>query len=413
MDQNFASLPLYRRINWIPTTFLIGSPIFMATMLPINLYVEGFDWKMIGLFFIACFLTSISITGGYHRLFAHKSYQAHVLLKLFYLIFGAAALQNSALKWCSDHRRHHRNVDTDEDPYAIQRGFFFAHIGWVFLKEDPKYKDKFASDLENDPLVQWQHKYYLPLYLAVGFVLPTMVGWAFGKPFAGFLWGGIARVVVTHHCTFFINSLCHMWGSKPFNLTGTARDNFVLAFFTYGEGYHNFHHKFEGDYRNGIKWYQWDPTKWLIKVLSYFRMTWNLRKISDTEILRAKLAVQSQQLKVRGFYNDQVEALRLKIEETQKNLQRLKSNYAQLKKDYSVAYEQKKLDYGQAYEAMKLEYGQSYQLFLRDVYLKREEMLRQLRTEMDRHREEYRAAMNQWRYQYAMVKSSRSRIEYN
>lgn len=389
MQNTFTSLPWYRRLNWVATIFLIGSPLVVFTLVPINTYLHGLDWRMVALFAVACLLTSVSITGGYHRLFAHKSYQAHVLLKLFYLVFGAAALQNSALKWCSDHRRHHRYVDTDEDPYSIKKGFFYAHIGWVFLKEDPKYQNSYAPDLLADKWIMWQHKYYLPLAVGVGFLLPTLVGWAFDRPFAGLLWGGFARVVVTHHCTFFINSLCHMWGSQPFQTTGTARDNFILALFTYGEGYHNFHHKFEGDYRNGIKWYHWDPTKWMIKLLSYFKVTWNLRKISETEILRAKLAVQEQQLRVRGYYDERLAALRAKLEEAQKNLQRLKYNYAQLKKEYA----QKRAQYALAYEQKKHEYAEAYKV-----------KKAQLAAEIERAREEFQVAMNQWRYAYAVAR---------
>jgi stearoyl-CoA desaturase (delta-9 desaturase) len=279
-------------------------------------------------------------------------------------------------------------VDTDEDPYSIQKGFFYAHIGWVFLKEDEQYKDKFAPDLEADPLVKWQNKYNVSISIIVGFLLPTLVGWAFGRPFAGLIWGGFARVVITHHCTFFINSLCHMWGSQPFNTSGSARDNFILAFFTYGEGYHNFHHKFEGDYRNGIRWYHWDPTKWTIKTLSYFKMTWNLRKISEFEILRAKLAVQEQNLRVRGYYDEQMATLRAKLEEAHKNVQRLKHSYAQLKNDWQK-------------EWLNIKDQAAHQ---RDEFTaKREAMIRQLRADIDNAKGELRLAMHQWRRAYAVA----------
>jgi stearoyl-CoA desaturase (Delta-9 desaturase) len=378
----------YRRLNWTNTIFLIVSPLLVITLLPVTVYFNGLDWRMVVLFVVACLCTSISITGGYHRLFAHKSYQAHVLLKLFYLICGAAALQGSALKWCSDHRRHHRNVDTDKDPYSIKKGFFFAHIGWVFLKEEEEYKNSYANDLASDPLVKWQDKYCVAIAIIVGFVVPTLVGWAFDRPLSGLLWGGFARVVVTHHCTFFINSLCHMWGSQPFNLTVSARDNFVLAFFTYGEGYHNFHHKFEGDYRNGFRWYHWDPTKWTIKTLSYLKMTWNLRKISETEILRAKLAVQEQNLRVRGYYDEQMSSLRLKIEEAHRNVQHLKASYAQFK-----------LEYPSRWNANLQRAAQSRAEFL----AKRNAMVAKLKADINNAKYDFRFAMAQWRRAYSLA----------
>lgn len=325
--------PWYSRLNWTNTLFLIISPLIVLSLVPVELYFRGLDYRLFTLFVVSCFATSISITGGYHRLFAHRSYQAHWLVRLFYLVFGAAALQGSAIKWCSDHRRHHRNVDTEKDPYSIKKGFFYAHIGWVFLKEPKDYEKNFAADLTKDPLVQWQHKYYVPLAIIFGFLLPTLVGWMFGRPDGGLLYGGFARVVLTHHCTFFINSLCHMWGSRPFTHAVTARDNFVLAFLTYGEGYHNFHHKFEADYRNGFRWYHWDPTKWLIKALSYLKLTSNLRKIPETEILRAKLAVQEQHLRMRGYYDERMAALRVKVEEAHRKIQQMKMRYNEIKRD--------------------------------------------------------------------------------
>ncbi len=305
----------YKRLNWVNAIFLIVTPVIVSIFIPLNIIFHGFDWRLVLIFILGCLATSVSITGGYHRLFAHRSYEANWLLKLFYLVFGAAALQGSAIKWCSDHRRHHKHVDTDVDPYSISKGFLFAHVGWVFLKDDPQYREFRSQDLKADPLVVWQNKYYFLLAVIVGFGIPTLIGLAFGSPWGGLLWGGFARVVITHHCTFFINSLCHMWGKQPYGKKNSARDNFVLAFFTYGEGYHNFHHRFEADYRNGVRWYQWDPTKWWIRSLSFFKLTRNLKRVPDSEILKARLQADESLFIAAGSYNERLREIKTNIEE--------------------------------------------------------------------------------------------------
>lgn len=320
---------------------MIVSPIIALTFLPIHITLEGMPWSLLILFAFSCLATSVSITGGYHRLFSHKSYEANKFVKLFYLICGAAALQGSALKWSSDHRRHHRHVDTEEDPYNIQKGFWYAHIGWIFLKDDPKYANQMAPDLKMDPLVAWQHKYYYLIAVVVGFLFPTLVGAAFGYPLGGFLYGGIARVVITHHCTFFINSLCHLWGNQPYSDKFSAKDNFLLAFLTYGEGFHNFHHRFANDYRNGIKWYHWDPTKWTIRSLSILGFTWSLQKTGENEILKAVLAADKRKIQNKGFYDQHMESLKLKIEEAHRRIQHAKARYNALKADLSAQKDRK------------------------------------------------------------------------
>ncbi len=356
-----------KRINWVNTIFLILSPIIVAIFIPVQIIKDGFHGGLVYLFLVSCLFTSLSITGGYHRLFAHTSYQANKLVELFYLVFGAAAMQGSALKWCSDHRRHHRYVDTQDDPYNIQKGFLFAHIGWVFLKEDLRYRSNFAPDLANDHLVQWQHRYYSILAVLIGFGFPTFIGWLIGHPWGGLLYGGFARVVFTHHCTFLINSLCHMWGTQPYSNKTSARDNPILAFFTYGEGFHNFHHRFASDYRNGIRWYHWDPTKWTIKILSFFKLTKNLVKVTDGEILKAELSHQEKVLGEKGFYDQRLEALKVKIIDAQKRIQAMRAHYRVVKNDFTE---------------------------------NRKKKIKQIQIEIKLAKYEMRASLNQWRLLY-------------
>jgi stearoyl-CoA desaturase (delta-9 desaturase) len=236
----------------------------------------------------------MAITCGYHRLFAHATYEAHPVLKVAYLLFGAMALQNSVLVWSAGHRVHHRFIDdTELDPYCARRGFWFSHIGWM-LRHYPSGEPDFSTvrDLERDPLVRYQHRFYIPLALAMNFGLPLLLGWASGEVLGTFLLAGVLRLVVSHHLTFFINSLAHIWGAQPYTEENTARDNPVVALLTYGEGYHNFHHMFAHDYRNGVRAWQWDPSKWFIAAMSWLGLATNLKRVPWFKIQRALLDAQ-------------------------------------------------------------------------------------------------------------------------
>jgi stearoyl-CoA desaturase (delta-9 desaturase) len=249
------------------------------------------DWGVFAFFLVA---NGMAITAGYHRLWAHRTYEAHWTLRVFYLVFGTMALQNSALAWCSGHRTHHLHVDDeDRDPYSARRGFWFSHIGWM-LREYPSGKEDFTNvpDLKKDPLLRFQHRFYVPLTLLANFGLPLLAGVVFHDVWGILILAGVLRLVWSHHVTFFINSLAHMWGSRPYTDENTARDNPVLAVVTYGEGYHNFHHIFAHDYRNGVRWWQWDPTKWLIAGLHVVGLTRRLKRTPVLQIQRALLAMQ-------------------------------------------------------------------------------------------------------------------------
>jgi stearoyl-CoA desaturase (Delta-9 desaturase) len=259
------------------------------------------------------FLNGIGITAGYHRLWAHKTYEAHWTVRLFLLVFGTMALQNSAFVWCSGHRKHHLNVDdVHQDPYSARRGFWFSHIGWM-LREYPSGRPDFSNipDLKRDPMLAFQHRHYLALLLLANFGLPVIAGLIFHDILGMMLLAGVARLVWSHHVTFFINSLAHMWGSRPYTEENSARDNPVLAVFTYGEGYHNFHHIFAHDYRNGVRWWQWDPTKWLISALSYVGLTRRLKRTPTFQIQRALLAMQFQRAQARLAAAPEVASSRL------------------------------------------------------------------------------------------------------
>lgn len=314
-------------MDWGNTAFLLITPL--ATLILVIAYImkDGFDPMMLIPAVFMYFLSGLSITAGYHRLFSHRAYKANNIIKFVLLLFGAGAFQNSALKWCTDHRRHHANCDEEKDPYNINEGFWWAHMGWVMVKEEPQYNDVYAKDLAADPLIRWQHNYYLPLCVLTGFILPALIGYFMGSWLGGLAIAGVGRVVFVHHCTFFINSWAHIWGTQPYTDTNTAKDNFFLAFFSYGEGYHNFHHYFQNDYRNGVKWYQYDPTKWLINAFTVFGWTTDLKRTSEEEILKAQLLMKEKTLAKKGADLTALEQIKTHIDEAFKNLQELRREF--------------------------------------------------------------------------------------
>ncbi len=289
-------------IHWLNSAFLIGT--FLTTVIgaPWYIWKFGLDGFQIGLFLFFFISTGLSITLGYHRLFSHLTFQAAWPVKVYTLLFGAAAFEGSALGWCADHRRHHKFVDHDEDPYDINKGFFHAHIGWLLFRTGPDTPLTWVRDLQKDKLAWWQHQYYVPISLGMGFALPALIGWVWGGPVAalgGFLLAGVARTVFVHHMTFCINSLCHWIGERPYSTDVSARDSLLMAFFTFGEGYHNFHHEFQHDYRNGVKPWQFDPTKWTIWTLAKIGLVRNLRTVPEEKILKAQIVEQERRLRAR------------------------------------------------------------------------------------------------------------------
>lgn len=299
--QSFENAP----INWIPAFVLISTPLAALLIVPYYLWTHSVSWQVWAIFAFFMAWNGLSITVGYHRLWSHRTYQAHPIVKWFFLIGGTLAVQGSVFDWCAGHRLHHRHVDDIyQDPYSAKRGFWFSHIGWM-LKNYPSghYDYKNIPDLKADPVLVAQDKYYALWILLANIGLPALFGWMVGDVAGTLVLAGLLRLVLSHHFTFFINSLCHMFGTRPYTDTNTARDNPILAIFTWGEGYHNYHHFFQYDYRNGVKWWQYDPSKWIIYGLSKIGLTWDLKRIPDVTIQHAQteMAFKLAEKKVATF----------------------------------------------------------------------------------------------------------------
>jgi stearoyl-CoA desaturase (delta-9 desaturase) len=211
-------------------------------------------------------------------------------VRWFFLLFGAGAFQNSVLAWSADHRDHHAATDGPDDPYSVTRGLWWAHMGWMYRSRPGSVAPEVRlKDLARFRSVRLQQRYYAVIAVTVGLVLPTLLGALWGDALGGLLVAGALRVVAVLQGTCCINSLAHYWGRRTYDAAGTARDNGFIAVFTFGEGYHSFHHRFQADYRNGVRWWHLDPGKWLIWTLSRAHAVTELRRTSADAIARARI----------------------------------------------------------------------------------------------------------------------------
>ena len=328
-------------INWAVTAVLGLTFLVAVTIVPwygIVYGYTGWDWAFFGIFVM---LTGIGIGSGYHRLWSHRTYQAHPALQWFLAIVGGMALQNSTIVWCARHRIHHKDVDDNaKDPYSIGRGFWFAHIGWMLRDyESGEIDYSVVRDLQRDPVSAWQDRWYWTLVWVTNLAVPILLGWLTGDIIGMFLLAGVARLVVVHHATFFINSLAHMWGKQPYTDENTARDHHLIALITYGEGYHNYHHMFQNDYRCGIRWWQLDINKWFISTCALLGLAKNRKRAPQFKVLRARLSmefkaarIKLEQLDASSSWKQQFENEYTQFVETVKQWQQLQVERVQQSK---------------------------------------------------------------------------------
>jgi stearoyl-CoA desaturase (delta-9 desaturase) len=278
-------------------TFLLGTLGLALVLVPMEFRHSLQHWSEWLVLAVMFFAVGTGVTAGYHRLFSHRAYRTGPVVRFLLLCFGAASFENSVLHWASDHRVHHSQVDSPGDPYNIGYGFWYAHWLWVMERRvDPIVG---VADLEKDPLVCWQHRHIFLIGAVVSLLPPLVVGLASHNLIGHLIIGVLLRIVLTHHTTFLINSAAHVFGSRPYTDANTARDNAFLAPMTFGEGYHNFHHMWQWDYRNGVRWYQWDTTKWLILALNALGLVKDLRRVPEPVIRRARLLMEEKALLAR------------------------------------------------------------------------------------------------------------------
>ena len=372
----------FHRVNWATSLFLALTLLIAVIGVPLYLWQFGLDWFQVVLFQFLFIASSMSITLGYHRLLSHRSFKARWPVKLWVLLFGASTFEGSALDWCSDHRRHHKFVDHEDDPYDISKGFLHAHIGWLLFKLRPKAPLDNVADLQADRLIMLQHRYTHWVGAIINLAVVPALGWLWGgwpSALGALLIGSVLRVVVVQHSTFCINSFCHWIGQRPYSSRCTARDSWIMAWFTFGEGYHNYHHEFQHDYRNGVKPWQFDPTKWVIWLLSRVGLTSQLRRVPGEKIQLAEIAEKQRQLEVKLADRP------VRWCETTDRLMKLAQQRLQ---EAAQLWEQRKIEYARATEK-KLEASR--------------EKLAQLRRDFEEAAANLRAAIQEWHAAHQMA----------
>jgi len=330
-------------INWGPVIFLVSYQVILLALLPFYFYYSTPTTAIVITSIVLLYLTGLSITGGYHRYYAHRSYRTNSIVEVILLFFGAMTAQGSALRWAFDHRIHHAHVDTENDPYSIKKGFWYAHCLWI-LEKPREIESKVVSDLLKNKLVMFQHHYYRTLMIATNVIVVILFGWLFSDYAGAFFLACWLRMFFLHHFTWFINSLAHTWGDKPFSQELSAVDNYFLSMLTFGEGYHNYHHTFANDYRNGIRWFHFDPTKWMIWTLHKLGLAHGLKRM-DPYTIKKRIVLESKNAlleHMKQLCNNKKDELEKIVQEMSESilakiakLNALKENYLQKKSEQS------------------------------------------------------------------------------
>ncbi|XP_054156838.1 acyl-CoA desaturase-like [Oppia nitens] len=265
---------------------IVWRNVFIMSLLHIGalygayLMITAAKYQTVIAWFLMYMCSGLGITAGAHRLWSHRSYKANLPLKALLCIFQTMALQNSVYDWCRDHRVHHKYSETDADPHNANRGFFFAHIGWLLCRKHPdvqlKGQSVDMSDLWNDPMLRFQHRNYRPMILVFCVIVPTLIPALFWSEtlFNSFYICFMFRYIYTLNSTWLVNSAAHMWGNRPYDVTINPRECGFATFQTMGEGYHNYHHTFPWDYSaSELDWqYNWNFTTFFID--SFARIGW-------------------------------------------------------------------------------------------------------------------------------------------
>jgi stearoyl-CoA desaturase (Delta-9 desaturase) len=250
---------------------------------------RGFSWIELGLLVGMYTLTGLGITVGFHRLFTHRSFETYRVVELVLAVLGSMAVQGPVLRWVAMHRRHHQFSDKPDDPHSphyhgrgilgLLRGAWHAHIGWVF-QPDPPNLSHYVKDLQQDGFVRVASALF-PLWVAIGLLIPAVLGGLLSGTWtgalSGLLWGGLARIFLVNHVTWSVNSVCHLWGGQPFPVPDQSRNNLLFGVLALGEGWHNNHHAFPTSARHGLRWWQVDPSYYVICSLALLGLAWKVR----------------------------------------------------------------------------------------------------------------------------------------
>lgn len=289
---------MFKNISIISVAVLIIYPLILLTLGIFYVIQNGIGSFEIILFLCGYYITQITVCIGLHRLWSHNAYKTNKYIEFFLSLLAAGSLQGSILSWASIHYKHHSFTDTEKDPHSPLKyknkfkGFLWAHMMWLIMEKWSfnTYEDidkEVLAKLGKNKILKWQFKYYSIIAIFMNLIVPTLVGFYCGNldynsAYAGFLFIGIGRAI-QHQTTFLVNSACHFFGTQKYT-HGTSGNVWWLALLLIGENWHNYHHAFPLDYRNGVKWYQLDVIKWIIYLMSKIGLAWELQRVDKARI---------------------------------------------------------------------------------------------------------------------------------
>lgn len=281
-----------RLVNLAGVTIpLIGLIVAVAL-----LWGVAFNWIYLALLAGMYLATAIGVTVGYHRFFTHRSFNAPRPVVAVLAALGSMAVEGPVLQWVAVHRRHHQHSDDHDDPHSphthgagvwgMIRGMWHAHVGWLFVAR-PRGLARYTKDLRKDPLIRNMSRLF-PVWVLVGLLIPAALGGLFTMTWMGvllgFIWGGLVRVLLVHHVTWSVNSVCHIWGTRPFRSHDESRNNIIIGVLGLGEGWHNNHHAFPTSARHGLRWWELDASYLFIRAMALVGLASDIRVPSPERI---------------------------------------------------------------------------------------------------------------------------------
>lgn len=295
----------------------------------------GVTWQALVMMVVLYFVRIFAIGAAYHRYFSHRAFSTSRWFQFALAFLAQTSAQKSVLWWASKHRHHHLHSDTEEDVHSPRhKGFLYSHLGWLFVPKNSEPDFDKVKDLTKYPELRWLNDYELFPALVLGVICFLVGGWS--GLVVGFVWS----TILVYHATFAINSVAHVSGRKRYVTGDDSRNNWVLAFFTMGEGWHNNHHAFQSSVRQGFRWWEWDPTYYILKALSWTGLVWDLKKppeavIRNEQRLGVKTIEKAAREVVESFDLDQIAGnIRAAIDAAPADLGRMLANVRDRASDF-------------------------------------------------------------------------------
>jgi stearoyl-CoA desaturase (Delta-9 desaturase) len=277
----------------IATGIVTAVPVLALGLVVWQVWGDFLRWSDVVVFVIMYMATGLGITVGFHRYFTHRSFKTSKPARAVLAVLGSAAIEGPVISWVADHRKHHTFADQEGDPHSPHvdhgvgwrgafKGLLHAHVGWLFIHTQRGLRRRYARDLIDDPIVNFVDRKFV-FWAVGGLLLAFALGWAIGGSLlaglTGLLWGGAVRMLVVHHVTFSINSLCHFFGRRRFETDDESRNLLWLAPFSFGESWHNNHHAFPTSAEHGLQRWELDPSALVIRSLEKVGLVWDVVRV--------------------------------------------------------------------------------------------------------------------------------------